>query len=91
MGFISIHFTNRRSYISADDICTLFLPFSVIKKQKIGLGLSIAQHIIAAHSGDIWVENDKKIGTSFIIELPASKNVSPVCKRGELVLQGENI
>lgn len=90
MGFISIHFTNRRSYITADDICTLFLPFSVIKKQKIGLGLSIAQHIIAAHSGDIWVENDQKLGTTFIVELPASKNVSPLCKRGELVFQGEN-
>jgi signal transduction histidine kinase len=90
MGYISIHFSNRRSYITNDDISTIFLPFSVIKKQKIGLGLSIAQHIITAHNGDIWVESNQIYGTNFIVELPASKHVSPVCKRGEMVLPHGN-
>jgi signal transduction histidine kinase len=89
-GFISIHFSNKRAYIPYEDTYSIFLPFSVIQKKKIGLGLSIAQHIISAHGGDIWVESDRDLGTTFIIELPSFKNVSIDFIKKEMALQQEN-
>jgi len=34
------------------------------------LGLAIAKGIIAAHSGDIWVESEEKVGSKFYFSLP---------------------
>jgi two-component system sensor histidine kinase ArlS len=38
-----------------------------------GLGLPLAQRIIALHKGTILVQSDKANGTCFTIELPAIK------------------
>jgi two-component system phosphate regulon sensor histidine kinase PhoR len=35
-----------------------------------GLGLAIVKHIIFVHGGEISVDSDKKLGTSFLIEIP---------------------
>ena len=35
-----------------------------------GLGLAIVKHIIFVHGGEISVHSDKKLGTSFLIEIP---------------------
>ena len=35
-----------------------------------GLGLAIVKHIIFVHGGEISVASDKKLGTSFLIEIP---------------------
>tara|TARA_B100001996_G_C18652573_1_gene589982 strand:- start:854 stop:1894 length:1041 start_codon:yes stop_codon:yes gene_type:complete len=35
-----------------------------------GLGLAIVKHIIFVHGGEISVNSDKKLGTSFLIEIP---------------------
>ena len=51
----------------------LFEPFFTTKKEGMGMGLPIAQTIIKALHGDIWIENNKEGGASLFVTLPASE------------------
>jgi signal transduction histidine kinase len=44
-----------------------------IEKDGTGLGLSIVKQIIERHSGEIWVNSQKDIGTKFSFTLPQDK------------------
>jgi signal transduction histidine kinase len=44
-----------------------------IEKDSTGLGLSIVKHIIERHSGKIWVNSQKNVGTKFSFTLPKDK------------------
>ena len=35
-----------------------------------GLGLVITKHIVEAHSGNIWLESEENVGTTFFITMP---------------------
>jgi len=48
----------------------LFLPYFSTKKRGTGLGLAIVSRIIEDHRGSIRVEENKPVGTRFIVELP---------------------
>ena len=48
----------------------LFLPYFSTKKCGTGLGLAIVNRIIEDHHGSIRVEENKPLGTRFIVELP---------------------
>ncbi len=48
----------------------LFLPFFSTKHRGTGLGLAIVSRIISEHNGSIRVEENRPLGTKFIIELP---------------------
>ena len=63
--------------ISSDDQKQLFTPFFTTKPtgQGTGLGLSISYGIIKKHKGDISVESQLGIGTTFTIKLPKEKVV----------------
>ncbi len=55
----------------------LFLPYFSTKKRGTGLGLAIVSRIIEDHRGSIRVEENKPVGTRFVIELPlAPESVS---------------
>jgi hypothetical protein len=59
----------------------LFMPYFSTKKRGTGLGLAIVSRIVEDHHGSIRVEENRPVGTRFIIELPlASEPVgaSPV-------------
>lgn len=49
---------------------SLFKPFFTNKKEGMGMGLSVSKTIIKFHGGDIWAENNKKVGASFFVSLP---------------------
>ena len=60
--------------ISKEDLTNIFKRFYRIDKVRSrngshGLGLSIAYHIIAAHSGRIWAESNDGFN-SFLVQLP---------------------
>jgi two-component system, NtrC family, sensor histidine kinase HydH len=49
----------------------VFQPFFTTKNTGTGLGLAITQGIVREHSGTIKIESADKVGTKFIITLPA--------------------
>ena len=53
----------------------LFLPYFSTKKRGTGLGLAIVSRIIEEHRGTIRVEENKPLGTKFILELPVAAEV----------------
>lgn len=59
--------------IAPDMLPHVFEPFTkatIGSEQGLGLGLSIAKHIVEAHGGTISVESRLEAGTSFTITLP---------------------
>jgi nitrogen fixation/metabolism regulation signal transduction histidine kinase len=53
----------------------LFLPYFSTKKRGTGLGLAIVNRIIEDHHGSIRVEENKPIGTRFVVELPVASEI----------------
>ncbi|MGA7217598.1 MAG: ATP-binding protein [Candidatus Sulfotelmatobacter sp.] len=48
----------------------LFLPYFSTRKRGTGLGLAIVSRVIDEHHGSIRVEENRPVGTRFILELP---------------------
>jgi signal transduction histidine kinase len=49
----------------------LFTPYYTTKQHGTGLGLAIVQSVVADHRGKVWVESERRRGTTFYIELPS--------------------
>ena len=56
----------------------LFLPYFSTKKRGTGLGLAIVSRIIEDHHGSIRVEENRPIGTRFVVELPVASEIVPM-------------
>lgn len=65
-----IVFEDTGTGISPENLKKLFTPFFSTKKDGVGLGLSIAQNIIAKHNGTITVRSTPDKGTVFTVSLP---------------------
>jgi len=67
--------------IPEKELGKLFKPFSTTSvkptgnEKSTGLGLAIAQNIIARHSGRIWVESETGKGSQFSFTLPVRQQV----------------
>ena len=74
---IYVKVVNQGTVIPAEEINQIFQPFyrgpGTASIRGFGLGLPLAQRIIALHKGTIYVTSDPANGTSFTIELPAIK------------------
>lgn len=72
-----IQVVNKDSFIPTEDMSQIFQPFyrgaGTGASRGFGLGLPLAQRIIALHKGTILVKSDKANGTCFTIELPSIK------------------
>jgi two-component system nitrogen regulation sensor histidine kinase NtrY len=55
----------------------LFLPYFSTKKRGTGLGLAIVSRIVEDHHGSIRVEENRPVGTRFIVELPVLLEPAP--------------
>lgn len=58
--------------ITSDVKEKLFLPYFSTKQRGTGLGLAIVSRIVEEHRGSIRVEENKPVGTKFIVELPVA-------------------
>lgn len=60
--------------IPRNDLVKLFQAFhrakNVGKIAGTGLGLAIVKRCVEAHGGEIWVESEVGVGTSFLVKLP---------------------
>jgi two-component system, NtrC family, nitrogen regulation sensor histidine kinase NtrY len=56
--------------VSRDVKERLFLPYFSTKQRGTGLGLAIVSRIVEDHHGSIRVEENKPVGSRFVIELP---------------------
>jgi two-component system sensor kinase FixL len=68
--FAFVDITDTGSGIPADVAQHLFEPFVSGRPGGMGIGLSIAKRIMAAHSGSISVQKSDHTGTTFRLELP---------------------
>ena len=59
--------------ISPQDKDKLFLPHFSTKERGTGLGLVIAARIISEHGGSLRVEDNRPVGSRFLIELPVAE------------------
>ena len=74
---VFVQVANRGDAIAASEIQQIFQPFyrgsGTGNSRGFGLGLALAQRIIALHKGFIAVQSDTDNGTRFKVELPAIK------------------
>ena len=72
----SISVTDTGSGIDPEQLDRIFEPFVTTKDvgQGTGLGLSIAYGIVKEHDGQIKVESEPRVGTTFHVLLPISDN-----------------
>ena len=71
---ISVVVTDNGKGINSEDMERLFDPFFTTKEQGegTGLGLSISYGIMQEHGGDIQVESEPGVGTSFSLNFPVN-------------------
>ncbi len=67
---IEIEFTDTGIGILPEALEQIFEPYYSTKETGIGLGLPLTKKIIEEHGGQIEVESEVGIGTSFIVTLP---------------------
>jgi signal transduction histidine kinase len=63
--------------MTSDEQARIFDLFYSNRKGGTGLGLAIVDRIVRAHGGRIGVRSAKGVGTSIIVELPATASPEP--------------
>ena len=56
--------------IAKDKLTTIFRPFFSMKEKGHGLGLAMVKRVVILHKGEIEVNSEKGVGSTFIITLP---------------------
>lgn len=69
-GYLCIYIEDNGCGISPEQQKTLFDPFYTNKKKGVGLGLTNTLSIISEHNGQIEVDSEQNIGSTFTILLP---------------------
>jgi two-component system sensor histidine kinase HydH len=67
---LEIHVTDNGCGIDKKHLDDVFDPYFTTRAEGTGLGLSIVHRIVENLKGEIQVESEKNIGTSFMIRLP---------------------
>lgn len=75
-GGVVVSVSDLGSGIEPSNLPRLFQPFFTTKKSGLGIGLSLAEKIVTAHSGRIWAENCPTGGAVFHMVLPAANGSS---------------
>jgi PAS domain S-box-containing protein len=68
--------------IAQEDQNKLFMPYHRVEQDRqsfpgIGLGLSVSRQIIEAHHGQIWIESQRGMGSTFKFTLPIGISPNP--------------
>jgi signal transduction histidine kinase len=68
--YLAIRIRDHGVGMDKETIKNMFTPFYSNKNNGTGLGMPIAQKIIEAHQGDIFIDSEPDIGTEVTIKLP---------------------
>jgi PAS domain S-box-containing protein len=68
-----VQITNQATIQNEENLSNIFLPFYTTKIHGAGLGLAVTKKIIEGHHGNINVESNNEIGTTFTVKLPLIK------------------
>lgn len=63
--------------MTQETLANLFKPYFTTKKSGLGLGLSLTQRIMASHGGQINVESEAGVGSSFALVIPINSKMFP--------------
>jgi len=72
---IKISITDSGVGITKEFAERLYMPFSSTKESGMGMGLSISNSIVKAHSSKLDFINNKKAGVTFFFTLPYVEDV----------------
>ena len=69
-NFAQISVSDAGPGVPPEKLKDVFEPFFTTKPQGMGMGLSIARTIVEAHGGQLFAENGRGGGATFLIRLP---------------------
>jgi nitrogen fixation/metabolism regulation signal transduction histidine kinase len=72
---VELEISDTGEGVTAETKEKLFLPYFSTKARGTGLGLAIVARILEDHGGTIRVEDNRPVGTSFLVELPVAAAV----------------
>ncbi len=72
---ITVSFEDTGPGINKETQAQIFEPFFSTKAKGAGIGLALCKDLIAEHGGVIDIHSEENKGTTFIVRLPASKNI----------------
>ena len=67
---VAVEIRDRGAGISRADMARIFAPGFTTKAQGSGLGLAVANRVVAAHHGQILVDSEEGMGTTMTVILP---------------------
>ncbi len=73
-GFVKVTVRDSGGGFSEEVRNNLFQPFLTTKKDGMGMGLSISRSIVESHGGQLWVDFDDPVMTTFSFTLPFSRH-----------------
>jgi len=71
-GELELSVSDQGPGIEPGNLPHLFQPFFTTKARGLGIGLSVAERIVAAHEGRVWAENRPTGGAVFHMALPVA-------------------
>jgi len=86
-GGLAVRVRDRGVGISREDRRHVFDKFfrgtgeAADEVKGVGLGLSLVQHIVAAHGGSVRLDSEPGVGSTFTIEIPADANADATVPR----------
>jgi len=89
-NYIMISICDEGSGISKDNINNIFDPYFSTKSTGSGIGLASVYSVIKKHQGEITVDSETGIGTTFTIYLPATPMENNETKKDTDKVQTEN-
>lgn len=69
---IQVAISDTGQGIPADRLSRIFDPFFTTKEKGMGLGMAITHRIVEDHKGNIEVQSEESLGTTFTVHLPLS-------------------
>jgi signal transduction histidine kinase/DNA-binding response OmpR family regulator len=78
-GEVRLSVVNDGTSVSSDRLEKIFSPFSQTDStppqgsKGLGVGLALIEEVVAAHRGQVWVDNQGEKGIRFYLTLPAAR------------------